>query len=495
MSEHQMPLKSKANNIFNLILYSKTTIFFSCRMPPKKCKYTKTCQFCGETDNHIKRHLLMAHLPWYMSPISSCVDCQISEGRGSQLVHYHERHQRIAGDWFLQAWFLLMNGVFLFMAQEFGLGNLQDLLVLVASVDTPPTSLSFSDEEYFFLREYDRRAGLQPLAIDGYMAFPPVRLIALTHYKLMAAILPKLSIAARIAFKSVFRYANLNGSSPPLRHPRLNMGIIDSHFHMDSLSNDLLTPQQGLKNSMTSEVSLLFGIANYVYPSRWSAIRYHMGADPKLKFTLGIHPHIITMDNYQSQYFKLERKLEACPEALGIGEIGLDHTTTCRCNERHNMALCVEDKKKAQLLFLSLCFQLAKRLDKVIVIHVRDNHTGKAAEKCLETLKKSGLREARIHRHCFVGGEKEYKNWCKDLPNCLFSISNASLKDKDTKALLSVLESPDRLMIETDAPYLATEPVSVYDIAVELTGYFNMSTSEIIRVCNRNVAKLYNLPW
>ena len=61
--------------------------------------------------------------------------------------------------------------------------------------------------------------------------------------------------------------------------------------------------------------------------------------------------------------------------------------------------------------------------------------------------------------------------------------------------LLSVLESPDRLMIETDAPYLATEPVSVYDIAVELTGYFNMSTSEIIRVCNRNVAKLYNLPW
>ena len=79
------------------------------------------------------------------------------------------------------------------------------------------------------------------------------------------------------------------------------MGIIDSHFHMDSLSTDLLTPQQGLKNSMTSEVSLLLGVANFVYPSRWSAIRYHMGADPKPKFTLGIHPHMITMDTYQSQ--------------------------------------------------------------------------------------------------------------------------------------------------------------------------------------------------
>ena len=50
-------------------------------------------------------------------------------------------------------------------------------------------------------------------------------------------------------------------------------------------------------------------------------------------------------------------------------------------------------------------------------------------------------------------------------------------------------------MIETDAPYLATEPVSVLDIVVELTDYFNMSTSEIIRECNKNVAKLYNLPW
>ena len=171
------------------------------------------------------------------------------------------------------------------------------------------------------------------------MAFPSVRLIALTYYKMMAAVLPRLSIAARIAFKSVFRYVNLNGSSLPLRRPRLKMGIINSHFHLDSLSTDLLTPQQGLKTSKIFEVSLLFGRANYVYPSRWSAILYHMGADPKLKFTLGIHPHMITMDNYQSQYFKLERKLEACPEAVGIEEICLDHTTTCRCNERHNMAL------------------------------------------------------------------------------------------------------------------------------------------------------------
>ena len=50
-------------------------------------------------------------------------------------------------------------------------------------------------------------------------------------------------------------------------------------------------------------------------------------------------------------------------------------------------------------------------------------------------------------------------------------------------------------MIETDAPYLATEPLSALDNAEGLAGYFNMSSSEIIRVCNKNTAKLYNLPW
>ena len=465
-------------------------------MPPKKIKFTRKCNFCDNEDNHYKRHFLMAHIPWYMSPATACVDCQTAEGRGRELAHYHERHQQIIGDRLLQAWFLLMNGIFLFIVQELGLGTLQDLLTLVASMESPPTSLSFSEEECFFLREYDRRAGLEPWGIMDYSTFPPVRIIQLTHFSYMANfILPNLTEAARIAFKSVMRYTNLEGSSPSSGHPLLNMGIIDSHFHMDSLPAELLTPQQVLLNSMTSKFNLLFGIANYVYPSRWSVIRNQMRMNPQLKFTLGIHPHLITMDNYESQFQKLERKLEEFPEALGIGEIGLDHTTSCRCNERHNKTLCIRSKKEAQVLFLRLCFQLAKRLDKVLVIHVRDNNTGEAAAKCLELIKDCGLHEARVHRHCFVGGEKEYTDWCNDLPNCLFSISDRSLQDKRTKTLLSALEKPNRLMIETDAPYLATEPLSALDNAEGLAGYFNMSSSEIIRVCNKNTAKLYNLPW
>ena len=91
-----------------------------------------------------------------------------------------------------------------------------------------------------------------------------------------------------------------------------------------------------------------------------------MGTDPKLKFTLGVHPHLITLENCESLFQKLVGKPEEFPEALGIDEVGLDHTTTCRCNKMHDKARCIESKKEAQRQFLRLCFQFAKQLDKVM---------------------------------------------------------------------------------------------------------------------------------
>lgn len=135
---------------------------------------------------------------------------------------------------------------------------------------------------------------MEPLTSEGYMAFPPTRIIAISNYLIMARLLPRLSEAAQTTLKSGSRYVLFDGSSPPPNHPVLNIGIIDSHFHMDLLSNCHLTPKSGLKCSMTSKARLLYAIANYVFPGQWSKISAQMGMDPKLKFTLGVHPHMIT---------------------------------------------------------------------------------------------------------------------------------------------------------------------------------------------------------
>lgn len=111
-----------------------------------------------------------------------------------------------------------------------------------------------------------------------------------------------------------------------------------------------------------------------------------MGTDPILKFTLGIHPHMLK-DNLATFFFnQLKNKLEEFPEALGIGEVGLDLTTSCRCRQTHDADLCKTRKIKAQRQFLRLIFQLTKQYDKVLILHCRDEGTGQAAKEVLALL-------------------------------------------------------------------------------------------------------------
>ena len=88
-------------------------------------KFTK-CEIYGSTG-----HALRAHMPWYMDPATTCIDCQISEGRGSELNRFHARHQLIVGGPLIEAWFFLMNGVFWFLVEEIGLGTCSDLMRFV----------------------------------------------------------------------------------------------------------------------------------------------------------------------------------------------------------------------------------------------------------------------------------------------------------------------------------------------------------------------------
>ena len=149
-----------------------------------------------------------------------------------------------------------------------------------------------------------------------------------------------------------------------------------------------------------------------------------MANEPKLRFTLGIHPHVLAKNRAESEFHKLKAKLEAYPQAIGIGEIGIDHTTTCRCSTFHNRVTCRKAKiDTTQHRFLLLVLQLAKQLGKVITLHVRSiskDKTGKAAKEALKILCELGLQEAPNHRHCFIGGIEEYKDWSSTLPNCFF---------------------------------------------------------------------------
>ena len=60
---------------------------------------------------------------------------------------------------------------------------------------------------------------------------------------------------------------------------------------------------------------------------------------------------------------------------------------------------------------------------------------------------------------------------------------------------LSSLDNRKRLLLETDSSYLAAYPWDVCEVAEEAARSLDMTLTELVGVCNRNAARLYNLPW
>ena len=86
--------------------------------------------------------------------------------------------------------------ILLFLVEELGLGTSSDLLGFVIAQGLFPTSFTFSEDETFFFREFDRRIGLEPLTTDGYKEVPPRRLIVLSNYSIITSLLTRLNSAA-----------------------------------------------------------------------------------------------------------------------------------------------------------------------------------------------------------------------------------------------------------------------------------------------------------
>ena len=147
-------------------------------------------------------------------------------------------------------------------------------------------------------------------------------------------------------------YRNIDGSIPPSGHPLFKYYTIDSHFHLDKLIDQLGNTFRELETLSKPTVTLLYAIANFGYPSKWKLIPHLLGMDPRISFTLGVHPHLLYSNNEEFHFPSLVRELEKNPAALTVGEVELDFTTTCCCNIGHNRQTCVRGKIEAQHVFL-----------------------------------------------------------------------------------------------------------------------------------------------
>ncbi|MEW5740737.1 MAG: TatD family hydrolase [Myxococcota bacterium] len=195
--------------------------------------------------------------------------------------------------------------------------------------------------------------------------------------------------------------------------------------------------------------------------------------------TMGIHPHDAAAAT-PADWDTLET-LVALPEVCAVGEAGLDYFYD-------------HSPRDVQAESLRRQCALARKVNKPLVVHVRDAH-----EECAAILAAEGVSRGMIH--CFTGDTDAARRYL-DLGFHL-SISGVVTYKKTEPLQAAVAFAPlDRLMVETDSPYLSpvphrgkwpNEPRWVVETAKKVAELHGKDAEEVALTCARNTRALLGL--
>lgn len=237
--------------------------------------------------------------------------------------------------------------------------------------------------------------------------------------------------------------------------------------------------------------------------------------DERLYWSVGVHPYgAADFEKRLCEEPELEQRmlsLASHPRCVAVGECGLDY---CKAFESH------EAQKR---VFAKIC-HLAIRLKKPLVVHARD-----AANDTLEVLRANVPEDWPIHLHGYTGEARhveelfrlfsslcvgfcgaitiaDFHASCNDcaplwLPGCRSCGGKSEWVKRDLDALVDAVPL-DRLLLETDAPYMSPvqfgwrpscQPWMVTGVAEHLGAKKGISTEEVILASNQNAKRLYGL--
>lgn len=250
--------------------------------------------------------------------------------------------------------------------------------------------------------------------------------------------------------------------------------IFDSHCHYDDAKFDGKR-EETLTHIFENGVRYFIHAATDIKSSE-----YGIAQAEKYKnayTSIGIHPECC--DNIPENYIDTLRKMTQNPKVVAIGEIGLDYYWT-------------KDTKDIQKVLLKEQIKLANELQLPVIIHSRE-----ATQDCNEILKK--YRPKGVI-HCFSGSAET----AKELLSLGFYISftgviTFSNSKKAQEALMVVPD--DRLLLETDCPYMAPVPMRGSICTSDMIAYSaekiaelkGMDTQTLIDKCTENTKTLFNI--
>ncbi len=234
---------------------------------------------------------------------------------------------------------------------------------------------------------------------------------------------------------------------PPLPEP-LSRPVIDSHCHIDmrGQGEDILSPQDALDAAASVNVT---GIVQVGCSIRDVHAAVEMAeAHPGIVAAIGIHPNeaprLAAQGELDAAVATVEALAVGSPCVRGIGETGLDYFRT-----REPEAWLIQEQSfRAHI-------GMARRLGRALVIHDRDSHDD-VVRILLDELAGDGLPEVVIF-HCFSGDAGLARvaadhGWYVSFSGTV-TFSNA----RDLHEAAPIVPR-DRILVETDAPFLTPMP-------------------------------------
>lgn len=250
--------------------------------------------------------------------------------------------------------------------------------------------------------------------------------------------------------------------------------MIDTHCHLTD-ARLLSQIDAVLSRAAAAGVSRMVTIGTR--PGDWEAALALVADRQNIHCALGIHPnhcHEAELEDVATL-----RQLQQSPNVVALGEMGLDY--------HYQFA-----PRARQAQFLEAQLQLAGELGRPVIIHCRE-----AVDDCLAILHK--FPRVRAVFHCFTGTSQEAGR-IFDAGHLIGFTGVVTFRNGAALRQIAAEAPPDRILVETDAPYLTPEPMRkqkinepamVMHTAAAVAAARGISVADLDELTTRNALDFY----
>ena len=253
--------------------------------------------------------------------------------------------------------------------------------------------------------------------------------------------------------------------------------MIDSHCHLD---REPLISNLSQVLSRAKDVGLKKLLTICTTNSGFDNILHIVTKDPMIYGTFGIHPH--ETKNHFIERDEIIKKVKMNSKIIGVGETGLDFYYD-------------NSKQDDQIESFENHIEASIELKYPLIVHSRN-----AERETFDILNRYKNSDIKILMHCFTGS-KEFAKKMMTL-NAYFSASGIITfkNSNDLQETFKMIEN-DKILIETDSPFLApipmrgkkNEPSFIKYTLEKLSELKSLTFDELENITNNNFEKLFSL--